>query len=295
VVGLKPTYGRVSRYGLVAFGSSVDQVSPFGRTVRDAALGLTAIAGHDPRDSTCADRPTEDWMSACDADIDGRTIGLPEQCWGQGTDPLVRQRVEEALEHLQSRGVTVRPVSIPSLQLANAVYYVLTSAEASSNLCRFDGVRYGPREPSEDLADHYLSTRSTRFGPEVQRRILLGSFALSAGYAEAYYHRAQSVRDLLRQELQRALCEVDALVTPTSPTTAFPLGERTEDPLSMYLSDVFTVPASLAGLPALSVPCGLARHLPVGLQLVGRAFDEASLLGLASHIEDCCGLLQAPQ
>jgi len=285
IVGLKPTYGRISRSGLVAFGSSVDQVGPMANTVRGVAVLLTAMAGPDPLDSTSLSTSSQDWLAACDRPARGLRIGLPTQCWTKSGE--VESTVHAALSALTSEGVELIPVDLPSLSMAIPTYYLLTSAEASSNLSRFDGVRYGVRSAAGQLEDMYAQTRSAGFGTEVQRRILLGTFALSAGYAEDYYERADAVRDQMRAELHAALQNVDALATPTAPSVAFPLGEKIDDPVSMYLSDVFTTPPSLTGLPALSVPAGQVDGLPVGLQLVGRAEDEATILTLAAAVEAC--------
>jgi aspartyl-tRNA(Asn)/glutamyl-tRNA(Gln) amidotransferase subunit A len=283
IVGLKPSYGRISRSGLVAFGSSVDQIGPMSGTVRGAAALLEAMAGPDPLDSTAIDAPTGGWLQACDAEPAGLKLGLPSQCWSTGSE--VEAMVRSAVQALTERGVSLVPIDLPVLKMAIPTYYLLTSAEASSNLSRFDGVRYGLRPDAPDLHSLYTRARTEGFGPEVQRRILLGTFALSAGYAEEYYDRADAVRDQMRAELSAALRTVDALAMPTSPTTAFPLGERVSDPVAMYLSDVFTTPPSLTGLPAISVPAGLVDGLPVGLQLVGRMEDEATVLTLAAAAE----------
>ncbi|MFZ5475141.1 MAG: Asp-tRNA(Asn)/Glu-tRNA(Gln) amidotransferase subunit GatA [Myxococcota bacterium] len=285
VVGFKPTYGRVSRRGLVAFASSLDVVSPFGVDVRDTALVTEVMAGLDAGDATSSGEPVPDLVAACDRGVRGLRIGVVRECEGEGVEPGVAARMDAVREALQRAGASVVPISVPSVTTGLAVYYVLAPAEASSNLARFDGVRYGPREPADDLAGLYVHTRSRRFGPEVRRRILLGTFALSAGYADRYYLRAQAARARLTREMSEALTTVDLLLTPTAPTVAFPLGARAADPVAMYLSDVFTVPASLAGLPAISVPCGLSAGLPVGAQLVGRAFDEATVFAGAAALE----------
>jgi len=291
VVGLKPTYGRISRSGLVGFGSSVDQVGPMAASVRGVAALLAVMAGPDPLDSTSLGSGPEDWVGACDRDPKGLRIGLPRQCWtGAGE---VEDAVRRAVLALEDAGAELVDVDLPSLAMAIPTYYLLTSAEASSNLSRFDGVRYGARVAAKEIGQMVAQTRSEGFGPEVQRRILLGTFALSAGYAEDYYERADAVRDQMRAELCSALQGVSALAMPTSPTTAFRLGERVDDPVSMYLSDVFTTPPSLTGLPAISVPAGLLQGLPVGLQLVGRMEDEATILGLAAAVESWRGPLGA--
>ena len=280
IVGLKPTYGRVSRSGLVAFGSSVDQIGPMTQTVRGAALLLQVMAGPDPLDSTSMTQDPLDWVSACDQDTASMTIGLPRQCWTQ-SGPLE----DQVMQTLQRTGLSLVPVDIPSLRMAIATYYLLTSAEAASNLSRFDGVRYGRRAKADSLPELYTRSRTEGLGSEVQRRILLGSFALSEGYAEDHYQRADAVRNQMRLELNGALQSVDALAMPTSPSTAFSLGERVSDPMAMYLSDVFTTPPSLTGLPAISVPAGRHEGLPIGLQLVGRMNDEATILALGAAVE----------
>jgi aspartyl-tRNA(Asn)/glutamyl-tRNA(Gln) amidotransferase subunit A len=280
IVGLKPTYGRISRSGLVAFGSSVDQVGPMAQTVRGVATLLQVMAGPDPLDSTTLDAPVQDWISACDRDTTQLRIGMPRQCW-TGAGPVE----DAARATLEALGLQLVPVDLPSLKMAIPTYYLLTSAEAASNLSRFDGVRFGHRADADSLSELYTRSRTEGFGPEVQRRILLGSFALSAGYAADHYDKADAVRDQMRRELSAALQSVDVLAMPTSPSTAFRLGERSKDPVAMYLSDVFTTPPSLTGLPAISVPAGLVDGLPVGLQLVGRMEDEATILALASTVE----------
>jgi aspartyl-tRNA(Asn)/glutamyl-tRNA(Gln) amidotransferase subunit A len=286
VVGLKPTYGRVSRFGLIAFASSLDQIGPLSRDVHGAALLGGAISGFDPRDSTSVERDVGDWTQDLDASIDGLRIGLPvEYAKTEGTDPAVLTAVDDAKRALTARGATVVEVSLPHTRYAIATYYVLCTAEASSNLARLDGVRYGPRRGGDDLRDLYETTRGDLFGPEVKRRILLGTWVLSAGYYDAYYRRAQRVRARIAEDFTSAFDEVDLLLCPTSPVPAFGLGERTTDPLTMYLADAFTVPASLAGLPALSLNAGFAGALPLGVQLVGRPFDESTLLRAAHHLE----------
>jgi aspartyl-tRNA(Asn)/glutamyl-tRNA(Gln) amidotransferase subunit A len=282
VVGMKPSYGRVSRYGLIAFASSLDQIGPFGRTVFDAALLLGVVAGHDPADSTSAQRPVPDFTAALTGDIRGLKVGVVRSILEDGVDADVSSSVLAALEVLRARGATIVDVALPHARFAIPVYYLIATAEASSNLARYDGVRYGFRAPGTDNADlrtMYERTRAQGFGAEVKRRIMLGTYVLSAGYYEAYYLKAQQVRTLIRQDYDAAFERVDAIVTPTSPTAAFKLGERVHDPLQMYLADVFTVGVPLAGLPAISVPCGFTRDgLPVGLQLVGRMWDEETIL-----------------
>jgi aspartyl-tRNA(Asn)/glutamyl-tRNA(Gln) amidotransferase subunit A len=279
VVGLKPTYGRVSRYGLVAFASSLDQVGPLARSVDDVALVANALCGHDPRDSTSAAEPAPDFSGALKAGPEGLRIGVPESFLAEGVETETLARFREALATLEGAGLRVVDVELPHLPHAIATYYLVATAEASSNLARYDGVRYGLRTPeSGDLREMYGQTRDLGFGPEVKRRIVLGTFALSSGYYDAYYLRAQKVRTLIRRDFEKAFEACDVVATPTTPTPAFRLGEKTDDPLQMYLEDIFTVPANLAGIPGLSLPCGLVGGLPVGLQLLGRPFDEASLL-----------------
>lgn len=285
VVGFKASYGRVSRRGLVAFASSMDVVAPFAADVRDAALVARVLSGPDPGDATTSDAPVDDYVAACDRGARGLRVGVLAEGEGEGVEPGVAAAVARAAEALREAGATLVPVSIPAVRTALAVYRVLAPAEASSNLARLDGVRYGPREDAPDLAGLYTATRSARLGPEVRRRVLLGTFALSAGRADRYYARAQAARARLAADLADSLRDVDVLLSPTSPTVAFPLGSRVADPLAMYMADVFTVPASLAGLPAISVPCGASEGLPVGAQLVGRAFDEATVFAAAAALE----------
>jgi aspartyl-tRNA(Asn)/glutamyl-tRNA(Gln) amidotransferase subunit A len=290
VVGLKPTYGRVSRFGLVAFASSLDQVGPLTKTVRDAALIMNAIAGHDPQDSTCLNEPMPDYTAALGRDLRGIRLGLPKEYMIEGIDPQVKSAIDGAIAQLETLGAEIVDVSLPQTDYAIAVYYILATAEASANLARFDGVRYGHRaENPKDLLDHYGRTREEGFGPEVKRRIILGTYVLSSGYYDAYYLRAQKVRELIRQDFAKAFKKVDALISPTSPVPAFKLGERTDDPLQMYLADIFTSPANLAGICGISVPCGFAgidgHRLPIGLQLLGKALDEARILQIAHAYE----------
>jgi aspartyl-tRNA(Asn)/glutamyl-tRNA(Gln) amidotransferase subunit A len=293
VVGVKPSYGRVSRYGLVAFASSLDQVGPFARDVRSAARLLEVIAGHDPHDSTSARLPVGSYESACERSPKGVVIGVPEEYFAEGLDAAVGGSVRDALRALEREGCSVRPVKLPHTSYGVACYYIVATAEASSNLARYDGVRFGLRveAPRGDLQEMYGATRDAGFGREVKRRILLGTYVLSAGYYDAYYLRAQKVRTLIRQDFERAFAEVDVIAAPTSPTPAFPIGERVNDPLSMYLADVYTLPASLAGIAALSVPCAPAPatperpELPVGLQLFAPAFAEERLFTLAAAWE----------
>ena len=282
VVGMKPTYGRVSRWGLVAFASSLDQIGVFAHSAADAAEWLQAIAGHDPKDSTSLPEPVPRYADALDGDVSGLVIGLPREYFAlEGAEPAVLATVREAVAELERNGAKVREVSLPHTRYAVATYYLICTAEASSNLARYDGVRYGRRVGGDDLGEMYRRTRSEGFGSEVKRRILLGTYVLSAGYYDAYYRKAQQVRTLLRRDFEEAFRGCDVIVSPTAPEVAFPLGSRTEDPLRMYLSDVYTVSASLAGLPGLSLPCGFLDGLPVGLQLVGPPLEEARLLRVA--------------
>jgi aspartyl-tRNA(Asn)/glutamyl-tRNA(Gln) amidotransferase subunit A len=291
VVGLKPTYGRVSRYGLLAFGSSLDQIGPIARTVEDAALALQLMAGADPADATSAAEPVPDYGSALAGDLRGTRIGVPRTMLEQGVDAGVLRALTAALDTLQARGATLADVELPHARHAIPVYYLVATAEASSNLARYDGVRYGFRADAkgQGLRSMYARTRAQGFGAEVKRRIMLGTYVLSAGYYDAYYLKAQQVRTLILRDYEQAFSgsgAVDVIAMPTSPTPAFRIGERVEDPLQMYLADVFTVSANLAGLPAVSVPCGFtADRLPVGLQLTGRRFDEATLLRVADAYE----------
>jgi len=289
-VGLKPSYGRVSRFGLTAYASSLDQIGPFARTVRDCAMILNVIAGRDPRDSTSLDQPVPDYTAALGRDLRGTRLGIPKEYFVDGMDPRVKERVEAAIRHYESLGAEIVEVSLPHTEFAIAVYYIIATAEASSNLARFDGVRYGHRaDAPKDLMDHYLRTREEGFGSEVKRRIILGTYVLSSGYYDAYYLRAQKVRTLIRQDFLAAFGQVDALVCPTSPDVAFKIGERTDDPLKMYLADIFTIAANLAGICGISVPCGFVeeagKKLPVGLQLLGPAFGEEKLLQIADAYE----------
>ncbi len=295
-VGLKPTYGRVSRFGLVAYASSLDQIGPFANDVRGAARVLGVIAGHDPKDMTSLQANTHDYEAACSASARGLRLGVPEEYFAEGLDAEVASSVRAAIAELEASGCTVKPIKLPHTRHAVATYYILATAEASSNLARFDGVRYGLRVERRDasggkgqasaLRAMYGATRDAGFGAEVKLRILLGTFVLSAGYYDAYYLKAQKVRTLIRRDFEAAFAEVDAIVCPTAPTPAFKLGEKTSDPLAMYLSDVYTLPASLAGLPAISVPCAPTRTgLPVGLQIIGRPLEETTVLTLAAAAE----------
>jgi aspartyl-tRNA(Asn)/glutamyl-tRNA(Gln) amidotransferase subunit A len=299
-VGIKPTYGRVSRYGLIAFASSLDQIGPLATDVRGAARVLSVIAGGDPRDSTSLDTPADDFEAACGRSVKGLRIGVPDEYFAAGIDPDVAASVRAAIGELEREGCVVRPVRLPHTRFAVATYYVLATAEASSNLARFDGVRYGLRvyesahqatgsleKARTDLRTMYGATRDAGFGPEVKRRILLGTFVLSAGYYDAYYGKAQRVRRLVQRDFDDAFREVDVICSPTSPTPAFRLGERVADPLAMYLSDIYTLPASLAGIPAMSVPCApTTAGLPVGLQIMARPLDEATMLAVAAAWEE---------
>jgi aspartyl-tRNA(Asn)/glutamyl-tRNA(Gln) amidotransferase subunit A len=288
IVGLKPTYGRVSRYGLLAFASSLDQIGPLATTVADAALALSVIAGADAADATSAPEPVPDFTSALSGDVRGTRIGVPRTLVETGVDSQISKAITGALDVLVARGATLVDIDLPHAGAAIPVYYLIATAEASSNLARYDGVRYGYRaaEGREDLRQMYAQTRARGFGPEVKRRIMLGTYVLSAGYYDAYYLKAQQVRTLIKGDYERAFDRVDVVAMPTSPIPAFTIGERTSDPLQMYLADVFTVSANLAGLPAVSIPCGFTSdRLPIGLQLTGRAFDEATLLMVADAYE----------
>jgi aspartyl-tRNA(Asn)/glutamyl-tRNA(Gln) amidotransferase subunit A len=285
-VGLKPTYGRVSRYGLVAFASSLDQIGPFAKDVEDAALVLQAIAGRDPMDSTSAAVPVPDYAAGLGQGVEGLRVGIPAEYFIEGLDPEVEAAVRAAIEILKGLGAKTESVSLPHTEYGLAAYYVIGPAEASSNLARYDGVKYGLRVPgARDLIDMYSRTRGAGFGAEVKRRVMLGTYALSAGYYDAYYGKAQKVRTLVQRDFQKAFERVDVIVAPTTPTAAFKKGEK-EDPLSMYLNDVFTIPVNLAGLPGVSVPAGFTKAgLPVGLQVIGKAFDEAAVLRTAKAYE----------
>ena len=289
VVGLKPTYGRVSRYGMIAFASSLDQCGPLTRSVRDAALVLGALAGIDPRDSTSVDLPVPDYTAALTGDVAGLRLGVPREYFVEGMEPGVERAVREAIALLEGLGAEIVEVSLPSTAAGLATYYIIAPAEASANLARFDGIRYGYSAGHDDLLEHYLRTRGEGFGPEVKRRIMLGTYALSAGYYDAYYVKAQQVRTLIKAEFDSVLAEVDALLAPTSPSVAFPIGAKTDDPLLMYLNDACTLPVNIAGLPGISVPCGLSDGKPVGLQVIGRAFDEAMVLRVADAYERAAG------
>jgi aspartyl-tRNA(Asn)/glutamyl-tRNA(Gln) amidotransferase subunit A len=285
IVGVKPTYGRVSRYGLIAYASSLDQIGPLTRTVADAALLLGVLAGWDPLDATSADVAVPDYTGALGAGIGGLRVGIAREGVGEGLQSGVRAAVQRAAAVLQDLGARLEEVTLPTIDYALPTYYLLATAEASSNLARYDGVRHGLRVAVPDIVEMYSRTRDAGFGPEVKRRIMLGTYALAAGFYEAYYLQALRARTLVRRDFERAFERVDLVLLPTSPTVAFPLGERVDDPLQMYLADIFTIPVNLAGLPGISVPCGFADGLPVGLQLVGRAFDEPTLLRAAYAYE----------
>ncbi len=288
VVGLKPTYGRVSRYGLVAFASSLDQIGPITKTVTDAAIMLNVIAGHDPLDSTSGQHDVPDFTkSTKKRDLKKLTIGIPQEYFAEGLDPEIAEKIHEAIQVLEEIGAKIQDVTLPSTERAIATYYLIATAEASSNLARYDGVKYGFRaKESKELAEMYHSTRSQGFGPEVKRRIMLGTYALSAGYYDAYYGKAQAVRTMIQRDFDAVFQEVDLLVSPVMPTPAFQLGERLQDPLQMYLSDIYTIPANLAGLPAIALPCGFSsKGLPVGLQFMGRLFEEQMVLRAAYAYE----------
>ena len=290
VVGFKPTYGRVSRFGLVAFASSLDQIGPLTKTVRDAALIMNAIAGHDPQDSTSLNESVPDYVAKLGNDLRGVRLGLPKEYMIEGIDPQVRAAIDAAVKQLNSLGAEIIDVSLPHTDYAVGVYYILATAEASANLARFDGVRYGYRAKNpRDMLDLYGRTREEGFGPEVKRRVVLGTYVLSSGYYDAYYLHAQKVRELIRQDFTKAFEKVDALVSPTSPVPAFKLGERTANPLQMYLADIFTIAANLAGICGISVPCGFAgadgHRLPVGLQLLGKPLNENRILEIAHAYE----------
>ena len=288
-VGLKPTYGRVSRYGMVAFASSLDQAGPLTRSVRDAALVLGVLAGHDPRDSTSVEEPVPDYAAALTGDVKGLRLGVPREYFVAGMEPGVETAVRAAIDVLRQLGAQVVDVSLPSTDRGLATYYIIAPAEASANLARYDGVRYGASAGADELWANYTRTRGEGFGPEVKRRIMLGTYALSAGYYEAYYVKAQQVRTLIKAEFDEVLATVDAIVAPTSPNVAFPIGAKVDDPLAMYLNDACTLPVNIAGLPGISVPCGLSDGKPVGLQVIGRAFNEATVLRVADAYERAAG------
>jgi aspartyl-tRNA(Asn)/glutamyl-tRNA(Gln) amidotransferase subunit A len=288
VVGMMPTYGRVSRYGLIAFASSLDHIGPLTKSVKDAALVLNQIAGRDPMDSTSAEVPVPDYAKAIEQPISGLRLGIPKEYFGEGLDPEIREAVEAAISKLQAAGCEIVPISMPHTKYAIPTYYIVATAEASSNLARFDGVRYGyrARDGVKNLSTMYRRTRDEGFGPEVKRRIMLGTYALSAGYYDAYYLKAQRVRTLLTRDFEEAFTKVDAIVTPTTPTPAFKLGEKSDDPLAMYLNDIYTVTADLVGVPGISVPYGYTKaKLPIGLQVLGKHFDESTIFRVAHAVE----------
>ncbi|HTV06814.1 MAG TPA: Asp-tRNA(Asn)/Glu-tRNA(Gln) amidotransferase subunit GatA [Acidobacteriaceae bacterium] len=288
VVGVLPTYGRVSRYGLIAFASSLDRIGPFAANVRDAATVLQVIAGHDPCDATSSTEPVPDYTAGIDAGVNGLRLGVPAEYFAEGLDPEVRRPIEASIELLRAAGAEVKPISLPHTRYAVPTYYVIATAEASANLARFDGVRYGYRAPnSNTLSAMYRQSREGGFGPEVKRRILLGTYVLSAGYYDAYYRKAQQVRRLLTNDFLAAFNQVDAILTPTAPTPAFKLGEKVDDPMSMYLADIYTVTASLAGICGISVPCGKSSGgLPIGMQILGRHFNESMVFRVGQAVEN---------
>ncbi|MBX5453105.1 MAG: Asp-tRNA(Asn)/Glu-tRNA(Gln) amidotransferase subunit GatA [Acidobacteriia bacterium] len=296
IAGIKPTYGRCSRWGIVAFASSLDQAGPFARTVEDCAILLRSMAGHDPKDSTSADRPVPDYEAACRRSIKGLKIGIPREYRAPGMPAEIEELWERGMAWLKDAGADAQEVSLPHTKYGLATYYIVAPAEASSNLARYDGVRFGMRVESDDLLELYERTRAQGFGPEVKRRILIGTYVLSAGYYEAYYLRAQKVRALILRDFTEAFSRVDVLLTPTAPSAAFEQGAKMDDPVQMYLNDIFTVPASMAGLPAISVPAGLdAQGLPLGLQLIGRPFDEETVFAVAAALERAAGFTHLPQ
>ena len=286
IVGLEPTYGRVSRYGIIAFASSMDQVGPMTKDVRDAALLLQALAGHDPADSTSSNRSVPDYSAALTGEVRGLRLGVPKEYYVSGMQPKVEKSVRVAIRQLEKHGAKIEEISLPHTEYAVAVYYIVATAEASSNLARYDGMRFGRRADAKDLTQTYMISRDEGFGTEVKRRIMLGTYVLSHGYYDAYYLKAQRVRTLIKKDFEEAFKHCDVIVTPTAPTTAFKIGEKTQDPLQMYLSDVYTISINLAGLPALSLPCGFDDdNMPIGLQLIGKHFDEATLLRTAHAYE----------
>ncbi|MGM0899090.1 MAG: Asp-tRNA(Asn)/Glu-tRNA(Gln) amidotransferase subunit GatA [Bacillota bacterium] len=286
VVGMKPTYGRVSRFGLIAYASSFDQIGPITRTVKDNALLLNAISGHDEKDSTSADVEVPDFTAALTGDINGLRIGVPKEYFAEGVSEASKQAVKDALKVLEEKGATWEEISLPHSKYALSTYYILASSEASSNLSRFDGIRYGYRtEKAGSLLEFYMNTRSEGFGDEVKRRIMLGTYALSSGYYDAYYKKAQKVRTLIKQDFDKAFENFDVIVGPTTPTPAFKIGEIIDDPLTMYANDILTIPVNLAGVPAISVPCGFDNGLPLGLQIIGNYFDEETIYRVADVFE----------
>jgi aspartyl-tRNA(Asn)/glutamyl-tRNA(Gln) amidotransferase subunit A len=295
VVGMKPTYGRCSRWGVVAFASSLDQPGPLTRSVRDAAIMLGAMAGHDPKDSTSVDTPVPDYEAALTGDIRGLKVGIPKEYRLDGTPAEIEALWQQGIDWLEAAGAEIADISLPHTSYALPTYYIIAPAEASSNLARYDGVRYGLRVPGDDLTEMYEATRGEGFGAEVKRRVLIGTYVLSAGYYDAYYNKARRVRSLILRDFTEAFESVDAILTPTAPSEAFAMGEKMDDPIAMYLNDVFTVPASLAGLPGISVPAGLSGDgLPLGLQLIGRAFDEETVFKVAGVLEQAAGFDTLP-
>lgn len=286
LTGLKPTYGRVSRWGMIAYGSSLDSGGPLTRTAEDAAILLNAIAGHDPKDATSMDRPVDDYTSRLNDPLKGLRIGLPKEYFGEGLDSGIADVVHQAVAELKKLGAVVKEISLPRTELSIPAYYIIAPAEASTNLSRYDGVRYGHRcDDPADLEDLYKRTRAEGFGAEVKRRILVGTYALSAGYYDAYYRKAQQLRRLIKEDFQAAFDEVDVILGPTTPSVAWKVGEKDNDPVSMYLEDIYTLSVNLAGLPGLSVPCGMSQGLPVGLQLIGNYFDESLLLNIGHQYQ----------
>ena len=296
LVGLKPTYGRCSRWGIIAFASSLDQAGPLTRSVRDAAIMLSAMSGHDPKDSTSADLPVPDFEAALSGDIKGLRVGIPNEYRMEGLPEEIEPLWQQGIRWLEEAGAETREVSLPHTKYALPAYYIVAPAEASSNLARYDGVRYGLRVEGDDLIDMYEHTRAEGFGAEVKRRVMIGTYVLSAGYYDAYYLQAQKVRTLIARDFQRAFEDVDVLLTPTAPSEAFAVGDKSDDPIAMYFNDVFTVPASMAGLPGVSVPAGLSEAgLPLGLQLIGKAFDEETILRTADVLEDAATFDAQPE
>ncbi|MFD2618371.1 Asp-tRNA(Asn)/Glu-tRNA(Gln) amidotransferase subunit GatA [Terrilactibacillus laevilacticus] len=290
VVGMKPTYGRVSRFGLVAFASSLDQIGPLTRTVEDNAYLLEAISGHDGYDSTSADVDVPNYASHLTGDIKGLKVAVPKEYFAEGVNADVKAKIQDAIKQLESLGAVCEEVSLPHTKYAVPAYYIIASSEASANLARFDGVRYGVRAESNDLIEMYKKSRNEGFGDEVKRRIMLGTFALSSGYYDAYYKKAQQVRTLIKQDFEKVFEEYDVIVGPTTPTTAFKIGEKVDDPLTMYANDILTIPVNLAGVPAISLPCGLSDGLPVGLQIIGKPFDEGTIYRTAHAYEQATNL-----
>ena len=295
-VGLKPTYGRCSRWGIVAFASSLDQAGPITRDVRDAAILLGVMASHDPKDTTSVDAPVPDYEAVLGRGVEGMTVGIPREYRMDGMPEETEALWQQGIAWLEVAGAEIREVSLPHTKYALPAYYIVAPAEASSNLARYDGVRYGLRVPGEDIVDMYENTRAEGFGPEVKRRVLIGTYVLSAGYYDAYYLKAQKVRTLIKRDFEQAFEDVDVLLTPTTPTPAFGIGEKSGDPIEMYLNDIFTVTVNMSGLPGISVPAGLSKEgLPLGLQLIGKAFDEETLVRVAHVIEEAAGALPAPE